>query len=171
MTRDKLLSTAVDLERRGHEYYSEHAEKTENPLARRVLLTLAEQELEHIEVLEELAGGETDTAELETSGRSDDIESAAREVFERFTEEEIAGWELEDKGVYERARQMEIMSIRLYSEMAEETDDESERDFLLQLVEEERRHLDSIDNVQFYLESPGDWLSMEESKRWNWMNM
>ncbi len=172
MTREKLLITAVELEKKGHRYYSEHAREAENPLARRVLDTLAEQELEHIEFLEALVDGEPYVTELaSSSARDEDIERAAREVFEKFSQEEIAGWQLDDESVYERARQMEIMSIRLYSELAEESEDEAEQEFLRQLVKEERRHLESIDNVQYYLQNTGDWLSMQESKRWNWMNV
>jgi len=169
MSRKKILCTAVELEQRGHQYYSEHAEKTDNPLARRVLKTLAAQELEHIAVIELLADGDVQRAEREISERGKDVQSEARKVFGCFERDHIAGWELEDRTVYERARQLEIMSVRLYSELADEAEDERERELLLELVEEERGHIESLDNVQYYLQNTEDWLAMDESRRWNWM--
>ena len=46
----------------------------------------------------------------------------------------------------------------------------ADREFFSRLLEQEIKHLESLQNVHYYLTGTGDWLGGEESRIWNWMN-
>ncbi len=168
-TRKQSLRVAVDLEEQGHKYYAEQAEKADNPLARSVLEALAAQEIEHRNKVLRLAEGHGLPRDYEDDGP--DMEAAVREVFESFSAEEREGWTTENTQVYEHAMELERKSYNLYEELANSSSDEDEKAFFESLMREESMHLESIENVYYFLSSPGTWLSVDESNRWNWMNI
>ncbi|MFW5896855.1 MAG: ferritin-like domain-containing protein [Bacillota bacterium] len=167
--RRKSLRLAVELEEEGQRYYAQEAAKADNPLAKTVLQTLADQEMDHRDRVMKLAEGHGFPEEFRDEER--DIEESVREVFESFSAEEREGWSTENTGVYEHAMELERKSYKLYERLAEESQDEKEQSFFESLMKEESRHLESIENVYYFLASPGTWLSVDESQRWNWMNI
>jgi len=169
MGLENLLQTAVHLEEEGYRHYSENADKASNPLSRRLLETLAEQEIQHKSIIQKL--GESIDLSTTTTGDLDNdrVEEAVREVFKESEESERRKWHVEDLSIYQKAREMEEKSIEIYKQMLNEVQDQKQKEFLQNLIEEERKHLESIDNIQYYLTNTEDWLSIDESRRWNWM--
>ncbi len=167
-TRQASLKLAVELEEEGQRYYRERAADAENPLARHLLETLAEQEIEHRDRVLKLAEGHGLPSDLQLETR--DLESSVREVFESFSAEEREGWTTENVSVYEHAMELERKAYRLYRDLAEQSEDATEKRFFEALMREESMHLESLENVFLFFSSPGRWISVEESNRWNWMN-
>ncbi|GAB6098772.1 hypothetical protein JCM16358_06510 [Halanaerocella petrolearia] len=160
------LKLAIKLEKKGQKYYQENAEKVDNPLSKKTLKSLANQELDHIETIKDIAAGKEITDhEFEPI----DIEAKVREEFEKLSNQEPEGWEEDDVSIYEHALEIERELYDLYEELAEKTKDEKEEEFFKEMMEEEIKHAESLENVLYYFTNNEDWLATEESKVWNWM--
>ena len=162
------VELAIELEKKGHEYYQEHAASADNPLAKRVLSSLAQQELDHLGYIEDYAEGKSiSVADYESE---DDIEAQVKEVFNQFSAKEREGWKAANVEVYEHAMELERDIYQAYQKLAAETDDQEAQKFFEIMMEEETKHLESLENVHYFLTETGDWLASEESQVWNWMN-
>ena len=162
------LDLALKLEEKGHDYYTTHYKKTKNPLAKSVLKSLAEQELDHIETFKQIAEGKDISSD---AVQGTDIESTAKKVFEDFSDKEKEDWAEEDTEVYEHAMELENDIYEHYKKLAEETDDPEEEEFFKALMKEEMNHYESLQNVLYYLTDNVNWLAEEEGKVWNWMTL
>jgi len=162
------IKTAIEMEEKGYKYYSENAKNTENEISRRVLESLAEQELDHRKRFKELSAKSKEfSSELE----AEDFEEKIKEFFTAAGKEEKKSWKEEEKEVYEKALEMEKKTYRLYSDMLDQTDDKNEKKLLKAIMNEENQHEESIQNILYYLTDHDWWLADEESKTWNWMNI
>ncbi|MCK8816837.1 ferritin family protein [Natroniella sulfidigena] len=168
--KNSPLDLAIELEKKGHEYYQKHAATAENPLAKKVLSSLASQELDHIDDIKEIAEGKK-LFDPDSDQAIDDLEAEVKEVFNNFSKQERQGWKAENKKVYEHAMKLEKDIYETYQQLAEEAEDEDQKKFFQSLMKEESKHLEAIENVYFYLTKPKEWLAQEESKVWNWMNL
>ena len=161
------LELAIELENKGHEYYKKHAAEAENPLAKRVLESLASQELDHIETIKKISAGQ---CIADVDYQITDVEDEVKDVFKSFSKKEREGWKDTNVDVYQHALDLEEDIYNLYKELAQKTDDESEKKFFEDMMEQEMNHYESIENVYNYFNNPGDWFATEESKVWPWMN-
>lgn len=165
MNRDASLKLALEIEEEGYQYYSEQAKKVQNPLSKTLLQTLAQQELQHKDMIEKLHQGT-----LPESNLSEDfVEETVRNVFTSFSEQEREGWTEDNLDVYEHAMDLEKSAFELYQDLAQKADSESERKFFEALMKQEEKHLESLINVHYYLSSPENWLHGNEADQWNWM--
>ncbi len=161
------LEMAIELEQEGHDYYTDHAEEADNPFVVSVLEKLAERELEHIEVIKEIAGGKP-VADI--SLESVDMEQETKNVFDEFSASEQEGWKEEKVTVYDHAIELETKLAELYKDLAEETEDETEEEFYTALMEEEDKHYETLHNVFYYLTDHDRWMAESEGQTWGWMN-
>lgn len=166
--KEDSLDLAIDLEKEGHEYYTQHAKKAENPLSKKVLETLAAMELDHIEVVKKIAEGKSVTAD---ELKKIDVEQKVKGVFDEFSESERKGWKEQDSSAYEHALKLETKLAELYKQLAKETSDSEEKDFFHALMREEDKHYELIYNAMYYLTDPKSWASEFEGEVWNWMNI
>jgi len=163
------FNIAIELEEKGHQYYKGIAQKADNPLTKQLFTTLAEQELEHINRIEEFYNKSPDIA-LEKAISRDELEKAVKDVFNKFSKEDKGKWETHISEAYEHAIVLEQDSAKMYSDFAEKTEDDAERKFFEALAGEEDSHFNALQNVYNYLKHTGDWFESTESERWNWMN-
>ena len=161
------LELAIKFEKEGYEYYTDNAKKTNNPFVVKILEKLADRELDHIEAIKEIVKGKSvEDVSLEMI----DIEQETREVFEEFSESEQKGWKEEQVTVYDHALELETKLSKLYKELANDTDDEEEKDFFTALMHEEDKHYDTLYNVFYYLTDHDRWMAESEGEVWGWMN-
>ncbi|MFP4135883.1 MAG: ferritin-like domain-containing protein [Candidatus Acetothermia bacterium] len=161
------LEFAIELEQEGHDYYVEHADETDNPFVQSVLEKLADRELEHIEAINNIAEGKS----VENVKYIDlDIEQETREIFDEFSASEKEGWKEEKSDVYDHAIELESKLAKLYKDLAEETEDEEEKEFFQALTKEEDKHYETLQNVFYYLTDHDRWMSEQEGEVWGWMN-
>lgn len=161
------LELAINLEREGHDYYTDHAAEADNPFVVSVLEKLAKRELEHIEAIKGIAEGKS--VEDVSFGKID-IENETKEVFDEFSDHEKESWKEEKFTVYDHALELETKLANLYSDMAEETEDEEEREFFNALTREEDKHYETLQNVFYYLTDHERWMAESEGQIWGWMN-
>ena len=161
------LEFAIKLEQEGHDYYVDHADETDNPFVQSVLEKLAERELEHIEAINNIAEGKSVD---EVTFVDLNIEQETRDIFEEFSESEKEGWKEEKADVYDHAIELETKLAKLYKELAEETEDEEEKEFFQALTKEEDKHYQTLSNVFYYLTDHERWMAESEGEVWGWMN-
>jgi len=57
---------------------------------------------------------------------------------------------------------MELESVQFYQTALEKNEDNLQKAFLRRLVEEEKEHLQMLQNTHSYLKNSGDWFLWEE---------
>jgi len=126
------LIKAIKAEMLAREFYMAAAKKVKNPLVRRRLLTLADDELEHRTTLSRLYWAQTGT-------EVGDIEFEAGE----FEMPDIDGMSMTE--VITFAMQKEKEAVENYAKMAEEEKDSRSKSFLEYLVDFEQAHYDMLE--------------------------
>jgi len=162
---------AIELEKKGYDFYTETAKKTSNPLASSTLKSLAVREMEHLnrvkEFYQDIAGEKKLKSDwlkgVEIPPKKEEIlkpilqklKSALDKKFE--TDKEI-------NDAYMIAEGLERDSFNLYDKISKESDNEIAKKFYAALAQEEREHYAILEETLQYLNNPGDWFKKEE--RW-----
>lgn len=168
------LKVALDFENEGLLFYTKAASESSNVLSRRLFRTLAGQEIEHAKKIEEIyglveGGKELPPPErLKKIGAHVDVEKDIREFF-GTTDRGSLRKDMGNVEAMEMALAIEKKSYNLYSEQLKDATNASEEEFLKALRDEEKKHIDALDNVYYYLTDPEMWFSGDESRVWNWM--
>jgi rubrerythrin len=166
--KEESLKMAIDLEKEGNKYYAKHAKEVEDQLSKKVLKSLAEWELEHIEAIKRIAEGKKVSADELTKV---DMEAKTREVFEEFAESEKDKWKAQNTEIYDHALELEEKLYHLYEDLKEDSEDEEETEFFEALMGEENKHYETLANVLYYYTDSVRWISEEEGEIWGWMNV
>ena len=155
-----VLRQAMDNELEGQALYLEAIERTEDELGKRMFRSLAQDEEEHLQILQVEYGAITGT------GQWLDLEAAQEEEpdpsLRLFPEEEEAVERLipedaSDLDALKIAMDFERRGYRLYEKAATETSDPTAQAVFRFLVEEESRHFALLDNAHDYLANQGIW--------------
>ena len=154
---------AIELEKKGYDFYATTSEKTTNPLAKTMLKSLAERELIHQEKIVELYKSLTGEQKLKSDWLKDvEVPPSKKELVlaiveklkinlnQKFeTKEEISK-------AYLIAEGLETDSFTLYDRIAKENSDPIIKKFYTALADEEREHYAILDETIEYLDNPGD---------------
>lgn len=154
---------AIDIEKRGHKFYSEAAYQTEDPRGRAMFLRLAQDEVRHLEWLT----GHKES--LEKTGQWKDVTmtgealSLGRRVFPKS-----AG---PRSGVKGKTRELEALrrgiqaekdSMALYADLASKIDDQRGKVTFQRLAQEEENHYHLLQAEHDYLSKSGFYFDMPE---------
>lgn len=167
---DEYLQAALKFEEDGYQFYTKISKETNQPLAKRLFESLAIQENEHakriMEIYESLQSG----GEVKSSSRpAFSLEPEVKKIFYELDKDKKA-MPLDNIEGYRLAMEMEKKGYNMYKEFAEKVENKREREFFRLLMEEEKEHLSSLDNVYRFLTGTEEWYAEEESKVWNWMS-
>jgi rubrerythrin len=152
-----IFEYAMKMERDGEKFYRDLASRVGDKGLESVLNVLADEEVDHLRVLERMqANQECEVTESPVLVRAkqvfQDIAPRAKEF--AFSSEEIE--------LYRKALEIEEKSETLYRKKAAETDDECQRDLLLRIAEQERKHKFLIENMIEFMSRPKTWLEDAE---------
>lgn len=166
----EALKKALEFEEEGYGFYKKISLEINQPLAKRLFESLAQQEKEHMERINKIykeiqKGGDP---EIEDDGESSQIENEVKKIFEALDETKRKA-PLDHIEGYKLAMEMEKKGLNMYKKN-EENSTGKLKAFFNALKREEQQHLTALENVYFYLTKPGDWLAEDESRIWNWMN-
>jgi len=150
-----IFEFAMQMELDGAKLYRDLARNSKAPGVERILLQLAEDEDKHYAILERMAG--SSDAEMPDSSILDD----AVNIFAAITEKDLdlSG---EQSEIYLRAAEIEKKSRDFYFEKAAAVDDAAQRELLLRLAGEEKRHLHLLEGMVEFLKCPDLWLENAE---------
>ncbi len=170
---DLLADTklAIELEKKGYDFYIKTAAKTTNPLASSALNGLAERELDHLEKIKEFYQNLTGEKKLpadwlkgvDVPPRKEDLlKPILIKLKENLNKKFKSEKDIED--AYKTAEGLERDSYNLYDKISKESSDDIAKKFYAALAFEEREHFAILEETLQYLNNPGDWFKKEE--RW-----
>ncbi|MBU0573699.1 MAG: ferritin family protein [Candidatus Margulisbacteria bacterium] len=162
---------AIELEKKGYEFYTQAANKVQNPLAKSTLESLAQRELVHLEKVKEFYKNLTGEQKLPEGWLKDvEIPPTKGQLLKPILlklkdslDKKIETREDINKA-YKIAEQLERDSYALYDSIAKESPDDTTKKFYAALATEENEHFEILDETLQYLNNPGDWFKKEE--RW-----
>lgn len=166
----EALKNAIKFEEDGYEFYKDIAAKMTQPLAKRLFESLAAQEKEHKKRILEIYDAEREGKEWKAENPAlatmeDEVKALFREL-----DDEKKKIPLDHIEGYKLAMEMEKKGFNMYRKFSQEAKSPREKAFFETLMNEEKDHLSSLDNVYRFLTGSEEWYSEDESKVWNWMN-
>jgi len=153
------LKTGITIEEDGIKFYSNAAEKTQDPAGKRTLEFLAKEEKRHKEFLESLLKSVEDK---ENPEKIIEKHIGKPKIFpkeEEFSEKIKAG--RQDKEILEEAKKVEERSINYYAGLSNKVGEKEKKIFEI-LVGEERKHKEWIEYMEEALEIHGYWQGVEK---------
>lgn len=169
--RDSLVF-ALDFEHKGIRLYAGMAVKTNNLLAQEVFYSLAKQEIDHARRIGQISIKLKKDRGWEpmVPDRLPDLEGEIKRFFETAGKTGLKGKNINIKG-YETAMKMERKGYKAYQNFHAGASDAGEKEFFMTMMQEENKHYETLANVYAYLTNSDDWMRVEESRTWNWMNI
>lgn len=160
-----ILREGIRNELDGRAMYTQAAETTKDNLGKAMFHSFANEEEEHVHILQ------VQYASLNESAEWVDLETARREPRDPrlilFPQEEESVKEMIPEGTTDLealkiAREWERRAVQMYEGAASETDDPTAQGFYRQLAEWEGTHYEILDNSYDYLANEGEWYFQEE---------
>lgn len=170
---DLIASTklAIELEKKGFDFYTRTAAKTNNPLAVSTLTGLAERELAHLgkikEFYQNLVGEKSLSSDwLKGVSVPPTKEQLLKTILIKLKKSLDKKFETQAdiNEAYKIAEGLERDSYNLYDKISKENSDEITKEFFAALAKEENEHYAILEETLQYLNTPGDWFRKEE--RW-----
>ena len=158
----QTIKTAIEMEENGIDFYNKAEEKTSYPLAKKMFLSLAEDEKKHLNALSKIIIDLkfSDFKRFFGEKPRQKIENIFRKVKNEIQERIAANPdELESLRI---GMDMELGSVEFYQKALEKSKDNDQKAFLRRLVEEEKEHFQLLQNTHSYLKNSGDWFLWEE---------
>lgn len=156
--RVNAIEIAIRMEKDAIGFYAEAAEKTRNPVGKKMFLSIREDEKRHLQALSGIFK-EVGIKMAETSPMKNVktiFESMKSEMMQRVqaTPDELESFKI--------AMQMEKEGIEFYKKAATDAKTDKERALFERLVREEQEHHDIFANTYFFLSDSGSWFMWEE---------
>jgi rubrerythrin len=161
----EALAMAIEMEKKGQEFYKMTAERASDKLTRSVFEFLANEELKHIEAIKnfydaEIAGTKTDFNGTIGNYSPNSAKRAIKRLFDGLDKKAPA--DKPDLEAYRFGRDFEKNGEKFYREAAAEATDPQVKKLFEFLIEEEMRHFQMIDDSLAYLEDSGEWFHRME---------
>lgn len=152
-----VFDFAIKMEEESREHYEKLATAARTKELQTVFTLLADSEQEHLEHLMLLKAG-TDPRQAQAV-TLDRITDRVHDLVEGLAPEAIL--ESEEDG-YRHALKHEDISIGIYEKLAEQEPNKAAAELLRRLADEERQHLEVIENIYDFVESPRTYLAWGE---------
>lgn len=156
-----IYEYAMQMEKDGENYYRELAGQCNTVGLTRIFTMLADEEVKHYKVVEQLKREVKNPRLAETA-----ILKNVKNIFVEMKDvkQELNIDTSEETANYRKARDLEEMSLKFYLEKAEQVESEQGRQIFLQLANEEKNHLRIMENIVEFVSrpEPGNWLENAE---------
>lgn len=155
-----VLRRAMGNELEGRALYLEAIERTEDELGKRMFRSLAQDEEEHLHILQVEYGAITGTGQwLDLEATQKEKPDPSLRLFPQGEEaiESLIPEDASDLDALEIAMDFERRGYRLYEKAAAETPDPTAQAIFRFLAQEESRHFALLDNAHDYLANQAIW--------------
>jgi len=144
----ELMKFALKMERQGYDYYSQAAEKATNPAARQMLLSLADDEKKHEQIIIGLMDGNMGKIEAPPL-------KGVKNVFQQLVDQnQTFAADNNLMNVCKEAAQVEKQSADMYQQLADQSDNPQQKDIWLTIKKEEEKHLRLLTLTFDYVDEP-----------------
>lgn len=151
-----IFEHAMQMEKDGEAYYRKLAAGCDNESLRNIFNMLADDEVKHYKTFEDMKN-EEESQMAETK-----VLTNAKNIFTQIKEEEIFNYKLPEIEAYKKAQDLEKKTEEFYLEKAEEAEDPRQREMLLKIAEEEKKHYFLLDNIIEFVSKPQYYLENAE---------
>ena len=153
-----IYKYAMKMEKDGENYYRELANKTSNVGLRNILKMLADDEVKHYNIIQQMMKTDT-TAELAETN----ILENAKNIFIKIKGKKIVfDFDLPQINFYRQAQKIEEKSYKFYLEMSDKVEFELQRTIFLKLAEQEKKHMFLMENLVEFVSRPETWVENAE---------
>ncbi|HSB32762.1 MAG TPA: ferritin family protein [Candidatus Sulfobium mesophilum] len=150
-----IYEYAMQLEKDGEKFYRDVASKTDNKGLRTILTMLADAEVKHYKLFENMKAN--DKVRVSDSPILNDVKN----VFIDMREKKEFKTDVTQIGLYKKAQEIEIKTRDLYLDRAKEGDAD-QREIFLKIAGEEKRHYLILENIIRLVSQPDIWLENPE---------
>ena len=152
------IEIAIKMEIDAINFYSEAAEKTQNPVGKKMFLTITEDEKRHLDTLSQIFKG------IHIEMKDVSPMKNVKTVFELMKDEMMKRVKAttDELEAFKIAMQMEKEGVEFYKKAAIEAQTEKEKSLFERLVKEEQEHYGIFSNTYFFFSDTGSWFMWEE---------
>jgi len=152
------IEMAMKMEQETIDFYIKCAEKTTNPIGKKMFLSIAEDEKYHIACANKVAHGK-EFKPSETTPLQD-----MKNIFEQNKEAMLqrVSSTSDDLNALEIAMKMEEEAIKFYQNAAAMAGNPDERAFFECLLEDEQEHFTILNNTYLFLSDTANWFMWNE---------
>jgi len=151
-----IYEYAMKMEKDGEQFYREIASKTKNRGLKTILAMLADAEVKHYRLFQNMKNHEA--LEMTDSPILRDVKN----VFEKIRDEKQFDVDVSEIDLYREAQGIEKKSRDFYLDKANEIKDEAQRNALIRIADEEKRHYSILENMITFVNRPNIWLEDPE---------
>jgi rubrerythrin len=153
-----IYKYAMKMEKDGENYYRELANKTEDIGLQNILKMLADEEVRHYNIIEQMMKSKA-SAELAETG----ILKKVKNIFIKIKGKNLVfNFDLSQINFYRKAKEIEEKSYKFYIEMSDKVEIESQRKVFLKLAGEEKKHMFLLENLVEFISRPETWIENAE---------
>ena len=152
------VEIATRMETDAIKFYSEAANKTDNPVGRKMFLSIVADEKRHLEMLQRFFNN------LNLDFNSGSPMRAMKSIFEEMKSEMLQRAEAtkNELEAFQIAMTMEKEGIEFYKKATLEAPSEKEKKLFEMLIREEEQHYAIFANTYFFMKESGSWFMWEE---------
>lgn len=153
----EALKIAIEFERNGEAFYRELIAKVSDPFAKKVLVFLADEEIDHMRKImkfnDSLLGRSEFDFDVECNLELPDRIQAVVQSRMKDANKNVSA-NSDDIDIYDVAMLLETKSYELYDQAVKEAEDERIELFFRFMASEERDHFDLLSDSKRYLTDP-----------------
>jgi rubrerythrin len=162
--RLNALEVALNNEMREREFYLRHAERTKNPQGKAMFQQIAEEELEHHDMLKKLherwVKQETWPETLPLEVKKTRVKDVLKDLVQKT--EKLPERDEDDLKAVQTAIDFEAKGAEYYAKLRDAVSDPKEKAFFDLLASIERDHYLSLKDTEEYLTDPAMWYTRTE---------
>ena len=151
-----IFEYAIQMEKDGETYYRQLAQQTVKKGLKTILTMLADEEVKHYNAIEKMKTTEPHMVETTILSDSKNVFVQIQESSESF---DFDPGQIE---LYKKAQDIEERSRDFYLEKASQVEEEYQKDILLRLADEEKKHYFLLENIVEFVSRPETWLENAE---------
>lgn len=164
MDRISSIELAIKNEKSEMAYYTNEAKRSNNPVAQKLFMTLANDEKEHMRRLtglhEKLTADSSWPEDVPIEVAGTNIGKVLKDVVNE--KGACTDHDDDDLAALKKGIEFEAGGAKFYAELAEACENPQEKKFFSFLSQIEREHMLSIQDSLFYLEDPEGWMEAQE---------
>jgi len=154
----KAVEMAVKMEQEAVDFYTQCADRTKNPVGKKMFLSIADDEKYHIACALEVQKGKTFTPSEVTP-----LEDM-KKVFDQNKQDMLkqVPSTADELDAFRVAMKMEEESIAFYRKASSQAATDEEKNFFDCLIRDEEEHFAIFQNTYSFLSDTGNWFMWEE---------
>lgn len=152
-----VLDCAIKMEEEAKSHYEKLAANAKVEELKTLFTLMASAEDEHLEALKKMRES-TDPVQA----RFNSLNDAACVFRPLLGKRELMAELQDDPDAFKHVVKEEEDSIKFYEDLAAKADKEDTRKLLLQIADQERRHLNIVENIYSFVQSPKTYLAWGE---------